>query len=675
MGRISGVESSASCTYNKIVYNLKPSVKHMRTFGCQTYILTPKENRLKWDPKACAGIFVGYEEVSKAYRVYDIEAGQVVISRDVNFDESTFGLQLPITDEDVDDLDFELLDLDDEELRQMEYKQTGKRKNRLNDEDTAAPRPRAVRQRPGLEESSAPENNSSHQEEDNETKDSGDSIPPVFWRASANAVEAAVDLSEPSTFEAAVSGPDQVHWRKAIHAEIESMRLRGVFRAAKLPNGQRAMGTKWVFKIKRKADGSIEKYKARLVAKGFRQKHGIDYTETFSPVVKYVTLRMVIAISKHFGWPIDQLDVVTAFLYGVMKEQVFCVIPEGFELDMSGFDPCLYITTSDGHCVFILVYVDDVLVTGSSLELVAQTKHDLKTRFEMTDSGKCAFVLGIELLDGEDGSVTLCQRRYVDDILKRFGMDDCKAVASPVDMSSRLVSSDATTKVDAPFREAVGALMHLATATRPDIAFGVGYVSRFMENPQEEHWVAVKRIFRYLQGTKTHGICYKPSARIDFRGYSDADWAGDLTDRKSTSGYTFMLLGAPVSWGSKKQPSVSLSTTEAEYIALSLAIQEGKWIHRLLCEIVMAANEEGPELMIHEDNQSCIKMTKNPVNHGRAKHIDIKYHHIRDEVKRGEVKLKYCETAVMLADIMTKGLHGPRHKEMTTALGIREYSD
>uniref|UniRef100_A0AAV1T6S9 Reverse transcriptase Ty1/copia-type domain-containing protein n=1 Tax=Peronospora matthiolae TaxID=2874970 RepID=A0AAV1T6S9_9STRA len=417
-------------TPSEIVYNLKPSVKHMRTFGCQTYILTPKENRLKWDPKARAGIFVGYEEVSKAYRVYDIEAGQVVISRDVNFDESTFGLQLPITDEDVDDLDFELLDLDDEELLQMEYKQTGKRKNRLNDEDTAAPRPRAVRQRPGLEESSAPENNSSRQEEDEETKDSGDSTPPVFWRASANAVEAAVDLSEPSTFEAAVSGPDQVHWRKAIHAELESMRLRGVFRAAKLPNGQRAIGTKWVFKIKRKADGSIEKYKARLVAKGFRQKYGIDYTETFSPVVKYVTLRMVIAISKHFGWPIDQLDVVTAFLYGVMKEQVFCVIPEGVELDstfdclelvksiyglkqasrvwnetfdeyvcsigfqVSDFDPCLYIKTSDGHCVFILVYVDDVLVTGSSLELIAQTKNDLKTRFEMTDSGKCAFVLG-----------------------------------------------------------------------------------------------------------------------------------------------------------------------------------------------------------------------------------------------------------------------------------------
>uniref|UniRef100_A0AAV1V6R7 Uncharacterized protein n=1 Tax=Peronospora matthiolae TaxID=2874970 RepID=A0AAV1V6R7_9STRA len=196
-----------------------------------------------------------------------------------------------------------------------------------------------------------------------------------------------------------------------------------------------------------------------------------------------------------------------------------------------------------------------------------------------------------------------------------------------------------------------------------------------MENPQQEHWTTVKHIFRYLQGTKSHGLRFQPSDKIDFRGYSDADWAGDHADRKSTSGYTFMLMGAPVSWGSKKQSSVSLSTSEAEYIALSLAIQEGKWVYRLLCEILAAANEPGPDLVIREDNQSCIKMTKNPANHGRAKQIDIKYHHIRDEIKRGEVQLEYCETSVMMADIMTKGLSGPRHKDLTTALGIRASSD
>ena len=212
--------------------------------------------------------------------------------------------------------------------------------------------------------------------------------------------------------------------------------------------------------------------------------------------------------------------------------------------------------------------------------------------------------------------------------------------------------------------------MHLMCATRPDIAFAVGMVARFMESPQVVHWTAVKRIFRYLQGTKSHGIRFKSIRQVDFECYSDADWAGDVSDRKSTSGYVFKMVGGPVSWGSKKQSSMSLSTSEAEYIALSLAIQEGKWVHRLLCEIFTAAGADCPKLVIHEDNQSCIKMTKNPVNHGRAKHIDIKFHHIRDEVKSGAVGVVYCETTKMLADLLTKGIPGPRHQDLTTALGI-----
>uniref|UniRef100_A0AAV1VG97 Reverse transcriptase Ty1/copia-type domain-containing protein n=1 Tax=Peronospora matthiolae TaxID=2874970 RepID=A0AAV1VG97_9STRA len=411
------------------------------------------------------------------------------------------------------------------------------------------------------------------------------------------------------------------------------MRLRGVFRAAKLPNGQRAIGTKW----------------------GFRQKYGIDYTDTFSPVIKYVTLRTVIAISRHFGWPIDQLGVVTAFLYGIIKEQVFYVIPEGVGLDsafdclelvksiyglkqasrvwnemfdeflcfigfrVSDFDPCLYIKTSDGHCVFVLVYVDDVL-TAANVHLF----------------------LGSSFLDGEDGSVTLCQRRYVDDILKRFGMEECKAVASPVDVSSRLMSSNTASKIDVPF---VKRISKKNTELRSSASFATYKAPRCMEFATSQVQGSTFVAIRTQTGPATLLIASQCLA-------------------------TFMLLGAPVSWGSKKQPTVSLSTSQAEYIALSLAIQEGKWNYRLPCEIMAAANEDGPELTIRKDNQSCIKMTKNPVNHGRAKYIDIKYHHICDEVKRGEVKLGYCETKVMLADIMTKGLHGPRHKDLTAALGI-----
>nr|CCA24845.1 PREDICTED: copia proteinlike putative [Albugo laibachii Nc14] len=609
--------------------------------------------------------------------------------------------------------------MNDDDVCQIIYKQTGKRKNCPSNSVL-----HSTRRRSGLEEVIATDNSSdSHYKHrsnaretlsyDKEEKQAyfedqeSDSTPPTFWRASANTVEGK-EMNKHATFQEPTNWSDQLHWRNAIETELRSMRHRGVFRATKLPSGQGTIGTigtKWVFRIKRKADGCIEKYKVR-VTKGFKQKYGIDYTETFSPVVKYVTLRMVFAISKYFDWPLDQLDVVTAFLYGVMKEKVYCAVPEGVERDgnfdclelvkaiyglkqdsrvwnetfpqlvgsigfqVSAFNPCLYIKMGDGHCVLVLVYVDDVLVTGSSLEMIAHPKEALKTRFEMTHSGKCTFVVGIELVDGSDASVTICQRHFVNDILKRFGMNECKATTSPLELSSRLVLNNEAIKFDASFREAVGALMHLMTTTRPNIAYAVGYVSRFMENTQQEQWTAVKCIYRYLQGTKSHRFHFHPSDKFDFRGYSNADWAGELTDGKSTSGYISMLVGAPLSWGRKKHSSVSLSTSEAENIALTLAIQKGKSIHRLLCEILAAVNKSGLELTIYKDNQSCIKMTKNPVNHGRTKHIDIKYHHIRDEVKRAEVKLEYCETSVMLADIMTKRLSGHRHRYLTVALGI-----
>uniref|UniRef100_A0AAV1VMY4 Reverse transcriptase Ty1/copia-type domain-containing protein n=1 Tax=Peronospora matthiolae TaxID=2874970 RepID=A0AAV1VMY4_9STRA len=442
----------------EIVNGFRPSVKHMRVFGCRTFVLTPKEKRSKWDPKAREGRFMGYEEVSKAYRVYDIEADQVVISRDVTFDEPTFGFSPTLPQEIVDDtaLDIESMNISDEP-HPMEFKQIGKRKSRSNSQEQALQRTLPERRGTGFEEASAPDDFETHQakrrssaranldeEQKGSDEDNEDATPQVFWRASVNAVEG-TDLSEPTTFKDAVDGPDQVHWCEAICAELDSMKLRGVLRAPKQPAGQHTIGTKWVFNIKRKADGSIEKYKARLVAKGFKQKYGIDYTETFLPVVKYVTLRMVVAITKYFDWTLDLLDVVTALLCGEMKEKVFCAIPEGVEVDedfdcfellkaIYGLKQASRITS--GECVLLLVYVDDVLVTGSSTELIMRTKSGLKARFEMTDSGKCAFVLGIELVDNDNGSVTMCQRRYVEDVLKRFGMSDCKAVTSPTDISS-----------------------------------------------------------------------------------------------------------------------------------------------------------------------------------------------------------------------------------------------
>uniref|UniRef100_A0AAV1VCZ5 Integrase catalytic domain-containing protein n=1 Tax=Peronospora matthiolae TaxID=2874970 RepID=A0AAV1VCZ5_9STRA len=275
----------------EIVYKSKLSVKHMRVFGCRAFILAPREKRLKWDPKAREGMFMGYEEASKAYRVYDIEAGQVVISRDIIFDESTFDFSMdrPSDDDEDAELDLDLLAINEDDVRQTVYKQAGKRKSEARPGMLRSARPRTgleqasapehVSNRHQKRRSSAPETMSDDEEDASVYNQDDDSTPPTFWRASANAVEA-TDLAEPVTFQEAIN----------------------VFRAAKLPRGQGAIGTKWGFKIKRKADGSVEKYKARLVANGFKQKYGIDYTETFSPVVKYVTLRMVIAITKYFDW-------------------------------------------------------------------------------------------------------------------------------------------------------------------------------------------------------------------------------------------------------------------------------------------------------------------------------------------------------------------------------------
>uniref|UniRef100_A0AAV1TXN3 Reverse transcriptase Ty1/copia-type domain-containing protein n=1 Tax=Peronospora matthiolae TaxID=2874970 RepID=A0AAV1TXN3_9STRA len=402
---------------------------------------------------------MGYEEVSKAYRVYDIEAEQVVISRDVTFDESTLGFSPTLPQEIVDDtaLDIESMNISDEP-HPMQFKQTGKRKSRSNSQEQVLQRTLLERRGTGLEEASAPDDSESHQakrrssardnldeEQKSSDEDNEDATPQVFWRASANAVEG-TDLSEPTTFEDAVGGPDQVHWRKAICAELDSMKLRGVFRATKLPSGQHIIGTKWVFKIKRKADGSIEKYKARLVAKGFKQKYGIDYTETFSSVVNFSIRRNeehvfcaipeVVEVDEDF----DCFELVKA-IYGLklasrVWNETFHEFVCSIGFQVSDFDPCLYLKITSGECVLLLVYVDDVLVTGSSTELIMRTKSDLKARFDMTDSGKCAFVLGIELVDNDNGSVTMCQRRYVEDVLKRFGMSDCKAVTSPVDISS-----------------------------------------------------------------------------------------------------------------------------------------------------------------------------------------------------------------------------------------------
>ena len=273
--------------------------------------------------------------------------------------------------------------------------------------------------------------------------------------------------------------------------------------------------------------------------------------------------------------------------------------------------------------------------------------------------------------DKESKSIWIGQPAYTENLLKRFGMQDSKPTSTPVDVNSKLQPA---TKQDETFnhteyQSAVGSLMYLAVSTRPDIAYAVNNLARFNSNPQKVHWTAMKRVLRYLKGTINHGILYRQDGSDKCIGYSDADWAGDLSDRKSTSGYIFMLSGGAISWSSRKQKCVALSTAEAEYIALSGATQECIWLRQLEAEL--GSSSEGPTL-IFEDNQSTIAMAKNPQFHGRAKHIDIRHHFVREKVALGTIKLEYCPTTDMTADMMTKGLNREQYCKLREKAGILE---
>ena len=335
-------------------------------------------------------------------------------------------------------------------------------------------------------------------------------------------------------------------------------------------------------------------------------------------------------------------------------------------------DPCIYYQKTGQDMMFIGIYVDDIILAARNEKQLKQVKEKLSTKFDIKDLGELKYFLGMKVEQSkENGSIWIGQPAYTENLLKRLGMQDSKPSHTPVEVSSKLqpANNQAEPVNQTKYQSAIGGLMYLVVSTRPDIAFAVNNLARFSSNPQKEHWTALKRILRYLKGTTNIGILYKQDGSDKCIGYSDADWAGDTSDRKSTSGYIFMLSGGPISWSSKKQKCVALSTAEAEYVALSGAAQECLWLRQLEAEL--GCPPEGPTL-IFEDNQSAIAMAKNPQFHGRAKHIDIRYHFIREQVASGTIKIEYCATKDMAADIMTKGLTREQHCKLREKAGMIE---
>jgi hypothetical protein len=424
-------------------------------------------------------------------------------------------------------------------------------------------------------------------------------------------------------------------------------------------------------------------------------------------VARLDTIRIVISIAAQKSWVIYQLDVKSAFLHGEITEEVFVEQPPGYEqkgheakvyrlkkalyglkqaprawysrietyFSKEGFIKCpyehtLFIKTAGGGKILILcLYVDDLIFTGNDNAMFEEFKKSMKTEFDMTDLGRMKYFLGIEVLQKADG-IFITQRKYAQEILERFNMAQCNSVHNPVVPGFKLTKDEEGVAADSTvYKQIVGSLMYL-TATRPDLMFSVSLISRYMERPTDSHFQAAKRILRYIKGTIVFGIFYKKGGKAELVGYSDSDYAGDQNDRKSTSGYAFLMTSGAVSWSSKKQPVVTLSTTEAEFVAAASSACQVVWLRRIL---TILNQEQSNPTVVFCDNISAIKLSKNPVMHGRSKHIDVRFHFLRDLVKDGILELIHCSTQQQVADILTKPLKLDTFLKMRNLLGVHEY--
>jgi transposase InsO family protein len=648
----------------------------LRVFGCAAYFHVTED---KLQPRAKKGIFLGYAKGVKGYRIWCPELHKFVISRDVTFDESA----MPASNKQKDMQEEDKEDLVEVELNTPEASRS--------DVDSVPDN----EQQPLQEQSTQPQQQSLARGRARRTQ----KAPVRYGFEDMVAYALNIEEDEPSSFNKAMQDKICLEWKVAMDEEMESLKKNETWELVKLPKGKRAIGCKWVYAKKEGTQGSKGiRYKARLVAKGFSQKEGVDYNEVFSPVVKHTSIRVILAIVAQFDLELEQLDVKTAFLHGNLEEEIFMKQPEGFEIagneehvcklkkslyglkqsprqwykrfdtfmmgqnyTRSEYDHCVYFKKLlDGSFIYLLLYVDDMLIAAKSMKEINILKTQLSKEFEMKDLGAARKILGMEIRrEREKGTLYLSQRKYIEKIISRFGMENSKPVSTPLAAHFRL-SADMSPSIEeereymsrVPYANAVGSLMYAMVCTRPDISHAVSMVSRYMANPGKEHWQAVKWLLRYLRGTLDVGLMFKweKSSEPHVSGYVDSDYAGDLDRRRSTTGYVFTLAHGPISWRSMLQPTVALSTTEAEYMAVTEAVKEALWLQGLVGDLGFSQEH----VNVYCDSQSAIHLAKNQVHHARTKHIDIRFHFIREVIGNGEISLQKVDTKENPADMLTK---------------------
>ena len=506
-------------------------------------------------------------------------------------------------------------------------------------------------------------------------------------------------VKEPTSFLQAMEDPK---WREAMHNEIQALQANSTWTLIELPSGKKPIGCRWVYKVKLKSDGTIERYKARLVAKGYNQIEGLDYTETFAPVAKLVTVRVLLSVAAIQGWHLHQLDVNNAFLHGDLDEAVYMSLPPGFgrkgetrvcklnkslyglkqasrqwylklssALKAAGFqqskaDYSLFVRSHKGSFTTILVYVDDVILAGNNLQYIEETKQLLAKQFKLKDLGQLKYFLGIEVARSPTG-ISISQRKYALEILEDTGFLGAKPARFPMEQNLALTQSDGELLDDpSSYRRLVGKLIYL-TITRPDLVYVVHVLSQFMDKPRQPHLEAAHRVLRYLKQTPGQGILLSSTSKLQLRAFCDADWARCKDTRRSVTGYCVFLGQSPISWKTKKQTTVARSTAEAEYRSMASTCCEIIWLKNLLNDLEVKHSQT---IILFCDNQAAIHIASNPVFHERTKNIEIDCHLVRDKVQEGLIRPVHVSTDEQITDIFTKALNSSQFELLLINLGV-----
>ncbi|KRZ82363.1 Retrovirus-related Pol polyprotein from transposon TNT 1-94, partial [Trichinella sp. T8] len=595
------------------------SIDHFHGFGTECFVHVPKQLQRKREKKSVAGRLMGYCDEKDGYRVWLPDINQIVTSRNILFKPEKIRLPSQMTakavssekNEDEDDSDAEELRLE------------------LNSQWTSKEVKCEVETKMEREEEKSEQASRSNKQEEVALSSKQVRKMPNYL---SDYVLTAQTLS-PSSFHEAMQSVDAADWRKAMEEELHSLEENSVWA---LVDGKKVLDSRWVLRIKTKADGSVARYKARLVAKGYMQRPGIDYDEIFSPVACFDTVRALLSITAVERLKLQQFDVKTAFLYGALKEEVLYGLKQAPRcsnlrlveflrkqgLKQSTADPCLFARMKERSKLLVAIYVHDGIVASSDSDETEQFLAVMKKEFQIKQGPLDTF------------------------------LDEANAVSTPAEINVSMEENEEHLSSNIPYSEAVGALMFSMTATRPDIAYA-----------------AVKRIFRYLRGTADYGLLYQAKREGFLKGYSDADYAGDVTTRRSRTGAVCMCEGGAVLWHSQKQRSVALSTTEAEYVAASEAAKDMMWLMALFAEVT----EVKQKLILFVDNMGAVTLSKNPKFHNRSKHIDVRFHFVREKYIEGKIDIQHIDSENQKADILTKDLSKTRFQNLRQQLEIRLY--